>query len=106
MSTVLQGHLVSYALYVVVIMPDHAHLIATPDAQTNLQNLTKFIKGTSAHHIGGRVWQRGYFDRIIRRDEDLRRLGEYVVLNPVRAGLVANVNDYRWLWRSWVEGRG
>jgi hypothetical protein len=30
----------------------------------------------------------------LRRDEDLRAVARYVILNPVRAGLVQRVGDY------------
>jgi putative transposase len=51
------------------------------------------------------VWQREYFDRILRSAEDIRTKAEYICENPVRAGLVERVDDYPWIWREWVEGR-
>jgi hypothetical protein len=42
----------------------------------------------------------------LRSDESARSKAEYVCQNPVRHGLVANENDYPWLWREWVEGVG
>jgi REP-associated tyrosine transposase len=33
---------------------------------------------------GKRVWQRNYYDRIIRNDEEMRRARDYVLLNPTR----------------------
>ena len=68
------------------------------------------IKARSAHEINrsgstlGQGWQREYFDRIMRLDEDIRRKAEYICENPVRAGLVERVDDYPWIWRSWIEG--
>ncbi|UZE26759.1 transposase [Pseudomonas asplenii] len=50
----------------------------------------------------GQVWQRGFHDRLIRRDEDLPGVARYVIANPVRAGLVKRVHDYP-LWDAiWV----
>jgi len=62
----------------------------------------------SAHRInrlGGRgpVWQREYFDRIIRRGEDIQQKGAYVCANPVRAGIVEREQDYRWIWKQWEQ---
>jgi len=99
------GHLRSYFLHVAVVMPDHVHLVFTLYAIAWLAEAMKRIKSTSARAIGhGSVWQREYFDRILRSDEDLRAKCQYVVNNPVRAGLVASADDYPWIWRSWVEG--
>ena len=62
------------------------------------------IKGTSAHRINhflnrnGQVWQRESFDRLLRREESIRAKVEYMVQNPVRAGLVRTAEEYRWLW--------
>jgi hypothetical protein len=32
----------------------------------------------------GRIWQRNYYERVIRDEEELNRIREYVLLNPVR----------------------
>ena len=51
------------------------------------------IKSTSAHKINrllnrsGQVWQRESFDRLLRREESIHAKVEYMVQNPVRAGL-------------------
>lgn len=41
----------------------------------------------------GAFWAREYFDRIVRSPEDLSRTVEYVVNNPVKAGL----KEWRWV---------
>ena len=100
------GHLRSYFLHTAVIMPDHVHLVFTTYDHTTLSEVMKLIKSTSSRRIGGgTVWQREYFDRILRSDEDLRKKCEYVLQNPVRAGLAATVDEYPWIWRSWIEGQ-
>ena len=43
------------------------------------------------------LWQRGYHDHALRKDEDIKDVARYIVANPVRAGLVARVGDYS-LW--------
>ena len=30
---------------------------------------------------------------------------EYLCENPLRAGLVYHVDNYRWIWREWLEGK-
>jgi putative transposase len=92
-------------------MPDHLHMLLTPYETTTLSKELWRLKSVSAHaiakirHHQGVVWEREYFDRIMRSDEDIRRKAEYICENPVRAGIVERVDDYPWIWREWVEGR-
>jgi putative transposase len=53
----------------------------------------------------GRLWQPESFDRILRNTESARAKAEYVIMNPVRAGLCATPDEYPWVWREWIEGR-
>jgi REP element-mobilizing transposase RayT len=91
-------------------MPDHVHMLFTPHDEA-LKTTTRRVKGISARLINeaagrrGSVWQREYFDRILRSDENIESVAEYICLNPVRAGLVEKSDDYPWIWRSWVEGK-
>jgi hypothetical protein len=68
------------------------------------------IKGASAHSINkflkhrGHVWQDESFDHILRSEEKMVNKVEYICQNPVRKGLVNEVNNYPWLWREWIEG--
>jgi hypothetical protein len=43
---------------------------------------------------GGRIWQTGYHDRVLRAHEEPRLFLTYIVNNPIRAGLVESVPDY------------
>jgi REP element-mobilizing transposase RayT len=43
---------------------------------------------------GERLWQQGYFERVLRDDADARSYARYIVTNPVRAGLVSNAAEY------------
>jgi REP element-mobilizing transposase RayT len=66
----------------------------------------KSQSGNSINQLLGRssnpVWQRGFHDHALRRDEDIVRVARYIVANPLRAGLVSRIGDYP-LWDSvWV----
>jgi putative transposase len=97
-----------FHLHAIVVMPDHVHLAISPmsdeDGEVPLPKILQAIKGASAHRINrylgrrGRVWQDESFDRALRSTANLRGKIEYMLGNPVRAGLVSNPNDYRWLW--------
>jgi hypothetical protein len=48
-------------------------------------------------------WQEGCFDRLLRSDESLSDKWEYLRQNPVRAGLVANPEDWPYQYASTGE---
>lgn len=82
-----------------VVMPDHLHWLVTLE-HGGLARLVKRLKARSAqvinrhHALHGRVWQPGYHDRAVRREDDVRAMARYIVANPLRAGLVRRVADY------------
>jgi len=93
-------------------MPDHVHMIFVPALNQlksevfPLARITKAIKGSSAHLINGKlerhgqVWQEESFDRVLRSSEKIEEKVLYVLENPVRKALVANWQDYPWLWHN------
>jgi REP element-mobilizing transposase RayT len=90
-----------------VVMPDHLHWLIELQ-QGSLAELMCRIKSRSSRSINllrgeqGRLWQPGYYDRALRRDEDLKDAARYIVMNPLRAGLVTCIGDYP-LWDAiWV----
>lgn len=98
-------------LHAVVIMPNHVHLLFTPlrDENGNSYSLAKImnrIKGTSSYSINkmlgrqGPVWQDESFDRVIRSTEDFDNKLNYIIMNPMSAGLARDIDDYPWLWRE------
>lgn len=94
-----------------VVMPDHVHLLVIPHDDVMLARVMARIKGASVHRINralsraGNLWQRESFDHILRSDEKLDQVREYICMNPVKAGLASTPDEYPWLWRSWVGGR-
>jgi REP element-mobilizing transposase RayT len=75
-----------------VVMPDHVHLIVVlgTDAQ-RLGIVIGSLKAPSSREInrvrgttGSPVWQRGYYDHVIRDEADLNRIREYIATNPLR----------------------
>jgi REP element-mobilizing transposase RayT len=80
-----------------VVMPDHVHWLMQLGTATSLSQVVAAVKAVTAHRIGGRVWQEGFHDHALRRDEDLAEVARYIVANPLRAGLVAQVGD----WPHW-----
>ena len=94
----------------IVVMPDHVHLIFTPYDASSPSVLLGRMKGRSSYEANkllgrrGVLWQQESFDRIVRCDENLNKKREYILNNPVRAGLVERWQDYPWLWTPWSGG--
>lgn len=47
--------------------------------------------------IEGAIWHKQFFDHVIRNNERYAKKKEYVINNPVRAGLVKHSLDWPWL---------
>ncbi len=69
-------------------MPDHIHLLLTPQTIT-LERTMGLIKGGFSHRMSSKtpVWQRGFTDHRVRDREDFEIRREYIHQNPVRANL-------------------
>ena len=87
----------NYKLHAFVMMPDHVHLIVTPQGIT-IERVMGLIKGGFSHRLASNfpVWQRGYTDHRIRDAEDMETRRRYLHQNPVRAGLVVAAEEYRY----------
>jgi REP element-mobilizing transposase RayT len=40
------------------------------------------------------VWQKNYYEHVVRNDESVENIAEYILNNPVRRNLVADWEDY------------
>ncbi len=98
----------------VTVMPDHVHMLITPLERTegnwwSLQDLMHSIKSFTANSINqfrgatGSLWQDEYFDRAIRDADEFIEKWNYMVLNPVRAGLSEKPGEYAWVRRGEVS---
>lgn len=77
-----------------VLMPDHLHWLMTLAKERSLSTVVGGMKSISARRVGCCIWQSGFHDHAVRREEDIVKLARYVVANPLRAGLVRNLSDY------------
>lgn len=85
----------NYKLHAFVAMPDHIHLLLTPNEIT-LERALMLIKGGFSHRFGSKfpVWQRGFADHRIRDREDFLKHRDYIHDNPVRARLCQRSEEY------------
>ncbi len=87
-----------------VVMPDHIHWVLQLRTGTLSKLVQRFKIWTSwqvrkaLNRTIARTWQPGFHERQIRPHEDIARYIGYVVLNPVRAGLVSHPRDYPYLY--------
>lgn len=92
-------HQVSVFAY--CFMPDHLHLLVGGGESTVLPDFVHDFKQRTGYEFGRRIgrplWQKSYYDRVLRGDEDLLEIAKYITGNPVRAGLVSQASDYPFL---------
>ena len=98
-----------YKLYAYVVMKTHVHVILSPisalkDSLFSLAQITHSIKSYSANKVNeamdrtGKVWLDENYDRIIRDDYDFFEKMNYIIHNPLKAGLVKQPEVYKWLF--------
>ena len=72
-----------------VVMPNHVHLILTiQNGRTQfaptVSRIVKQFKGTITKQLGFGIWQKSFYDHIIRDEEDYLRIWEYIDNNPAK----------------------
>ena len=87
----LLAHKQGLSLMNFVIMPDHVHLLLELDVDVAEISISSFIGEFKRQAslrlrkwmIGEKIWQRSFFDRIIRSDQEYHRINDYIEANPV-----------------------
>ena len=80
-------------------MPDHLHLLCEGTCpSSDFKEFVRVYKQRSSfawkQGTGFELWQRGYFDRVLRADEDTVAVARYILQNSVRAGLSRSAGEY------------
>ena len=81
------------------VMPNHVHVVFRAKNRNKLEYIVHSWKSFTAHEINkvlgteGEVWQREYYDHLVRDEEDLDRVIDYVLDNPIKA----NLTDWKWV---------
>src|SRR3972149_3175167 len=84
----------NYKLHAFVVMNDHVHALLTPQEDTTLERIVRAWKSIASRRIhrernpGGNLWQREYFDRIVRDQSEFLEKAQYILNNP---------------WKRWPE---
>jgi putative transposase len=85
-----------------VFLPDHWHAILGPRHPLDISRVMEAVKVSSTRQINtrrretGRLWQGRFFDRTLRRVKEYHETVDYIHWNPVRRGLAAKPQDWRW----------
>jgi putative transposase len=88
-----------FRVHAYCVMMDHVHVVAEGSREeSDVVRFVKAFKQLTAFHYkaetGGRLWQKKYYDHILRAADSLNAVVWYVWLNPVRAGLCADARSY------------
>jgi len=96
----------SVRVHAYCIMPDHLHVVASVVAEGgDLAAWVRYVKRDVARAVGvPGLWQRSYWDRHTRVEDDLIGMVEYILANPVRAGLCEVWTEWPYLWSQWHDG--
>jgi len=97
-----------FAVLAYVFMPDHIHLLvqgttAASDFRAFMKNLRKRTSMTYKQFATPALWQDGLFERVLRDDETTLTVIDYLLMNPIRAGLVDQVDKYPFCWSITLE---
>lgn len=106
---ILRDHGVRYSLAAWCVMPNHVHVLVEQFPGNELSHIVQSWKSVTAHRINkreqraGALWQREYFDRFMRNEEQFSHTVAYIENNPVAAGLIDRPGN--WRFSSAWEGR-
>jgi len=87
-----------FNVLVYCFMPDHLHLLVGGQENSDLKDYMKAFKQASAYsfkkEFNEPLWQRSYYEHVLRRDEAIGEIARYILNNPVRAGMVQDFRQY------------
>ena len=91
-----------YIVLAQVVMDDHVHVMLVPEPGHELETIVHSWKSFTAngllkkHGRHGKIWQKEYFDRIIRNEKEYNEKMMYVLTNPAMRW--PDLMDYEWVW--------
>ena len=90
-----------FNLYQYCLMPDHFHgLFGAGESGKDLGEICGAFKSLSNSELwrfeDGKLWQKRFFDHIIRNEQDFWETVDYIRNNAVRKGLVKDWREWKW----------
>lgn len=106
-----------YRIDAIVILPDHLHMIITPQNAREYSDIVSAIKRSFVYGLDGKikqeskaeishakyrrkhagVWQERFYEHTIRDDKDWLEKMEYIQHNPIKHGLVDNIHTWKYI---------
>jgi len=90
-------------VHLALFMPDHIHCIFSFPQESNIKKTILNWKRFTANKYKVE-WQRDFFEHRIRNTRALEEKVEYILNNPVRAGLAKDKNEWPYVWRICDNG--
>jgi REP-associated tyrosine transposase len=90
------------AVHAYVLMTNHVHLLMTPSSVGQIARIMQALGRRYVRYINdryrrtGTLWEGRYKACLVDTDIHLLRCYRYIELNPVRARMVADAEDYTW----------
>jgi len=90
------------AIHAYVLMPNHIHLLMTPSSKQAVSRTIQYLGSSYVTYFNrrykrnGTLWEGRHKGTIISADDYFFSCSRYIVLNPVRAGIVKNPGEYCW----------
>ena len=90
-----------YDLLAYVVMEDHAHTLVAPLDNNSLHEIVHAWKSFTSNRLQrefkrlGAIWQREYFDRIVRDEAELIEKAKYILGNPAKRW--PEIQEYPWV---------
>ena len=100
---------IRFKLITYCIMPNHLHFIIKPIINSSgiYESLTEIMFGLKSYTANecnkildrnGQFWQHESYDHYIRNNKELNFYVDYILKNPVKAGLVSNLELWEGNW--------
>ena len=103
-----------YKIEVIVVLPDHIHMIIEPKVETQYPEIIRTIKNYFSKHCSLEyyqhveqsqsrekegykpIWQKRFYEHTIRDEEDFKNIQEYIYHNPIKHGYVEKIEDWKY----------
>lgn len=87
-----------FSVWAYCFMPDHLHLLLMAEENSDLIKFVRTYKQLGGYGYkkvtGKALWQKSFYDHILRREENVTQAIRYILENPVRKGIVEYFVDY------------
>ena len=96
------AHHTASCVHAYALMGNHVHLLITPSVRGGTAALMRLLQECHSRHVAefwqreGLLWEEGFDATPVHIHRYVLACMRYIELNPVRAGLVAQPQAYRW----------